>query len=163
MTTAQYKSSKTKGFTLIELLIVIAILSILAVIGFAVYSNLGAQAKSRNITRKADLDAISTALEVNRTATAYVALNANQFQNAAIIQLDPQGFVYCGNTDTTIPAGGLTAASTATACTPAGVGAYNPISATVPPAGTAWKICVWLEVEVNPAKAAQTFCKVSIQ
>ena len=50
------------GFTLIELLVVIAIIGILA--GFAIASFTSAQAKGRDSRRKADLDAISKALEL---------------------------------------------------------------------------------------------------
>ena len=52
---------KSKGFTLIELLIVITILSILAIIGFAVLGNSGG--KVRNARRKADVDVIAKAYE----------------------------------------------------------------------------------------------------
>ncbi|MEI8143182.1 MAG: prepilin-type N-terminal cleavage/methylation domain-containing protein [Candidatus Berkelbacteria bacterium] len=55
-----------RAFTLIELMIVIAIIGILA--GIVVYSASGAQAKVRDNTRKADIDQISTALEMYKQA-----------------------------------------------------------------------------------------------
>src|SRR3990167_11030107 len=57
--------SKSKGFTLIELLVVIAIIGILA--SFAIASFTSAQAKGRDSRRKADLDAVSKALELNKS------------------------------------------------------------------------------------------------
>lgn len=57
------KNSKfKKGFTLIELLVVIAIIGILAT--FIVASFASAQARGRDARRKADLEAIQTALEL---------------------------------------------------------------------------------------------------
>ena len=53
------------GFTLIELLVVIVIIGILA--SFAVASFTSAQAKGRDSRRKADLNAIKTALELYRS------------------------------------------------------------------------------------------------
>jgi general secretion pathway protein G len=52
---------KRRGFTLVELLIVIAIIGILSVV--VVVAVGGAQAKSRDTKRKADIKAISMALE----------------------------------------------------------------------------------------------------
>ncbi|OGD63157.1 hypothetical protein A2215_01710 [Candidatus Berkelbacteria bacterium RIFOXYA2_FULL_43_10] len=54
------KYSKRRGFTLIELLIVVAIIGILAAIISIVY--VGAQEKSRDSKRKADLQSIASAL-----------------------------------------------------------------------------------------------------
>lgn len=55
-------SGKKRGFTLIELLIVIAIIGILATIIIIAYTN--AQAKARDNKRKADIQAISSAVEM---------------------------------------------------------------------------------------------------
>jgi len=157
-----------KGFTLIELLIVISIIAVLSVIGFAVYSNLGAQVKSRNIQRRADLDAIAKALEVNKATTSYVLLSNSQFSNAAIPQKDPQGYVYCGNTSFDTRPVDITAQPTTSGCTPAGsttVSGYALINDAIPPVGTAWKICTWLEDEdgAGTASVAKAFCKLSAQ
>ncbi len=51
-----------KGFTLIELLITISIIAILSTIGLVTFQ--GVQAKARDATRKNDLRAIATALEI---------------------------------------------------------------------------------------------------
>ena len=161
-----------KGFTLIELMIVIAILAVLAAIGFAIFSNLGAQAKARNITRRADLDSIAKALEVNKdkvTVGNYALLADTQFTNAKIPLLDPQGYEYCANTTASPTAGNPVSptaswTSGASGCAAATVvGEWSPVSTTKPPAGTSWKICTWLEQEANPAKAATVFCKISAQ
>lgn len=56
-----------KGFTLIELLVVIAIIGILAT--FIVASFASAQARGRDARRKADLEAIQTALELFKSDT----------------------------------------------------------------------------------------------
>src|SRR3972149_10331790 len=60
----QLTINKRKGFTLIELLVVIALIGILA--SFAIASFTSAQAKGRDSKRKADLNAVRTALELNR-------------------------------------------------------------------------------------------------
>ncbi len=154
-----------QGFTLIELLIVVAIIGILSVIGFAVYTNLGAQAKTRNITRRADLDAISKALEVNKsTIGGYVVLGTSQFSNGVIPIIDPQGYEYCANTTVSTQPADPTASWSVCSGIPGGPPApYSVVSITKPPAGTAWKICTWLEAETNPVKPEKAFCKLSAQ
>src|SRR3990172_9589302 len=61
----QLTINKRRGFTLIELLVVIAIIGILA--SFAIASFTSAQAKGRDSRRKADLDAVKKALELNKS------------------------------------------------------------------------------------------------
>src|SRR3989338_3995259 len=142
------------GFTLIELLIAVAIIAILSTIGLAVYTGLGLQAKSRNSVRKGDLDAIAKTLEVYFAKNGtYPVLAGSLFSTGKIPTLDPQGYVYCGNSTYEAAPANITAASTTVACTPAGTAlasGYLPISITVPAAGPSWKICTWLEGEVNP-------------
>lgn len=150
-----------KGFTLIELLVVIAIIAILAVIGYAIYSGIGAQAKSRNIVRRNDLEAIAKALEVNKVSTGnYVILADTQFASGKIPLTGPQSDPYCANfVANTQPA---TPATWTTTCPLVGA-TWNPVGTAYPPAGTTWKVCASLEAEVNPTKAAQVVCKLSAQ
>lgn len=57
-----YLYKKDNGFTLVELLIVLAILAMLATIGFGQYST--SQTKARDAQRKADVGNIARALEM---------------------------------------------------------------------------------------------------
>src|SRR3989338_6846178 len=57
-----------RGFTLIELLVVVSIIAFLSVIGAAAFGN--AQAQARDGKRRADIDAISKALESNFSPTS---------------------------------------------------------------------------------------------
>ncbi len=151
-----------QGFTLIELLVVVSIIAILSAIGIALYT--GIQPKARNDRRRADLDAIAKALEINKTSAGYVVLDNTQFANGVTPLLDPQGYVYCGNTTANVQGPGLTSASTASTCTPSGANNYSPIAAgSIPPAGTSWKICTWLEAETSPTVAAGSYCKGNAQ
>lgn len=56
------------GFTLVELLVVITIIAVLSVVGITIFS--GTQAKARDSRRKADIDSISKAIEVNFNQTS---------------------------------------------------------------------------------------------
>ncbi len=76
-------STNTQGFTLVELLIVIAIISVLAVIGITIYS--GIQSKARDARRQSDIDAIASAYESAKpTGSTYAALTAAQFSAGAV-------------------------------------------------------------------------------
>lgn len=79
------------GFTLVELLVVIAILAILSVVGAVQYY--GINARARDSARKEDMYAITTALEVNKTAQGYTSLQESQF--SSFQWADPKGNVYC--------------------------------------------------------------------
>lgn len=71
-----------RGFTLIELLVVIAIIGLLAT--FIVASFGSAQAKGRDARRKADMDAISTALELFRNDTTGAAKYPNTITGSLV-------------------------------------------------------------------------------
>lgn len=87
------KKNKKNGFTLIELMVVVAIIAILSVVGMAVFSSV--QQGARNARRRADLDAIAKALEVNKGPTGYQLLLDSQFANGSIPVVDSQGNQYC--------------------------------------------------------------------
>lgn len=80
--------NKPTGFTLIELMIVIAIIAILATIGFAVYS--GIQSRARDSRREAEVTSIVNALEANKDqgTTVYPAISAAWFGNGSV-PIDP--------------------------------------------------------------------------
>lgn len=151
--------NNSQGFTLIELIIVVAIIAILSVIGFAVYSNLGLQAKSRNNVRRVDLDSIAKALEVNKLPSGgnYQILAASQFANN-VIPSDPKSTnVYCANSVASAQPGDPSAWTTTCPTN------YGSIGTTNPPTGSAWKVCASLEDEVNPTVTARVMCKLSSQ
>lgn len=77
-----------KGFTLVELLVVISIIAILATVGFVVFQ--GQQRNARDVRRKADVDAITKAMEAGKVAGEinYVALAASMFA-AGSVPSDP--------------------------------------------------------------------------
>lgn len=56
-------NNNSQGFTLIELMIVVAIIAILSVIGIVIFTNV--QKNARDARRKADIDAVATALEAH--------------------------------------------------------------------------------------------------
>ncbi|MBI2017851.1 type II secretion system protein [Candidatus Daviesbacteria bacterium] len=136
------------GFTLVELLVVITIIAILSVIGMAVFTNV--QKNARDARRRSDIDAIANALEVNKTATAYVALATTHFSDGVIPQ-DPLNVAYCANTTVDGQPGNITARDCSA---PTG---WGEAGTTNPPTGTAWKICAYLE---NPVSA---YCRVNAQ
>lgn len=68
--------SSARGFTLIELLVVIAIIAILSVVGIAAFK--GVTGGARDSTRRADIDAIAKAYEIQKTS-GYIALSDSQF------------------------------------------------------------------------------------
>lgn len=145
-----------RGFTLIELLVVVAIIAVLSVIGLTLFT--GIQNKARNDRRRADIDAIAKALEVNKTPTGYVVLASSQFTNGAIPASDPQGYPYCANH--TADAQPADPAVWTTACPAAGT-TWDPVSSSAPPAGNKWKICTSLEAEGTTLAVA--FCRTNAQ
>lgn len=147
------------GFTLVELLVVIAIIAVLATIGFAVYGNLGAQAKARNNVRRSDLDSISKALEINKDASAYIPLATTQFSNGVLPNDPTSGKEYCANSaadDQPADPGVWT-----TTCAVGPGASWGTVNSTNPPAGTKWKVCASLEAE--GATVAKVVCKLSAQ
>lgn len=84
-----------QGFTLVELLVVVSIIAILAVIGLTIFT--GVQKTARDAKRRADVEAISKALETkynNATAT-YPVIAIGDFASSGIPQ-DPLGGSYSG-------------------------------------------------------------------
>lgn len=86
------KSAKnSQGFTLIELLIVVAIIAVLSVIGITIFGNV--QKNARDVRRKGDINAISSALELrvnripnpcNQAVGTYCAPQNNWFASGVI-------------------------------------------------------------------------------
>lgn len=97
-----HKYSERHGFTLIELLIVVAIIGILAAIISIVY--VGAQEKSRDSKRKADLQSVASALTLfYNDKKGYIARGGtiddvvdgprSAFPVNGLIQLSEQGYL----------------------------------------------------------------------
>lgn len=77
-----------KGFTLVELMVAISIVAVLATIGFSLFQN--TQSTARDGKRRADVDAIATALETRFDASVgtYAAVDGSWFADK-IIPVDP--------------------------------------------------------------------------
>jgi prepilin-type N-terminal cleavage/methylation domain-containing protein len=99
----------TKGFTLIELLVTIAIIAIISVVAVALFGNI--QADARDGKRRAELESLANALEVNKSGGGgnYNPILASQMGGGLMpgggaTALDPQNYPYCvaGNDTTTL-------------------------------------------------------------
>lgn len=87
----KFLPTSNKGFTLIELMVVVTIIAFLAVIGIVSFTNV--QAQARDGRRRADIDAIGTAMEANRDpVTGYYkqcATNASTIYANGALPADP--------------------------------------------------------------------------
>lgn len=150
--------TKNSGFTLVELLVVVAIIAILSVIGLTIFS--GAQANARDARRRADIDAISKALETNKgVATVYYSqLAITQFSGGVIPQ-DTTDAKYCIKTaaDGIVP-DNPTAWAVIDACPTTD---WNQVSASGFTSVNAWKVCARLDT--STATVLKVYCKPSSQ
>lgn len=143
--------SESKGFTLIEILLVVAIIAILATIGFAIYSGLTGNA--RDAERQSEIKEIANALEINRTASGYQPLQAGWFQaNAIPTDTLPSQRVYC-----------IAVSNSSTPAVPAVFtnscpSSYSTVSTSTPTADSVYfRVCATLE------KTSSVFCIANSQ
>jgi prepilin-type N-terminal cleavage/methylation domain-containing protein len=161
---------QTKGFTLIELLVTISIIAIISVVAVALFGNI--QADARDGKRRAELESIANALEVNKSNSGgpYNPILASQFgggvfpSGTTTVADDPQGYPYCiAASLTTTPPTAITNGQigtwTTSACPNPPTG-YNTITGTTPANTTvSWTLCTRLENKGTPA----VFCRSNTQ
>ena len=135
------KSTKNpSGFTLVELLVVVTIIAVLAIIGLIIFT--GVQRNVRDARRRADINAIAKAMEVNyNNATGvYIALAATAFSAGSIPQDPIKTTTNC-------------AARTCRYCVRSSAGDCSDIDLEVaagqPPAGASYIVCSNLEAGGN--------------
>lgn len=92
----QTASGVKRGFTLIELMVAIAIVAILSIVGFAVLS--GVIKSANDAKRKADIDAITKAYEVQKGPNGYMPLYPTSFASGKM-PTPPEGGDYFSVTD----------------------------------------------------------------
>jgi prepilin-type N-terminal cleavage/methylation domain-containing protein len=164
-------NKSTQGFTLIELLVVIAIIAIISVVAVSLFNN--TQANARDSKRKAELEAMANALEVNKNNTTgfYTTVVKGQFGGgvwpgqtltSGTAALDPQGYPYCIQTATTGTAptatSNVTGWATTPACATTGGGSMINDSMTAFSTVNAWTICTRLETGGGTA-----YCRSNVQ
>lgn len=79
------KQTRSQGFTLLELLVAVSIVGILSLIAFAIYTDV--QKSGRDTKRRADIDAIASALSTQYTqgsVTPYPSVAPALFSNGII-------------------------------------------------------------------------------
>lgn len=144
--------SNSKGFGAIELSIVMVILIALSVV--SVFYFMDISQKTRDSTRRADVYAIATALEVNKTLEGYVPLETDQF--SSFQWQDPSGNAYCIAAG--IPPDPMTKSLWGKNC-PEG---FKSVAPGAPEEKfTNWKVCSVLE---KPKEGdLKVFCKIQRQ
>jgi prepilin-type N-terminal cleavage/methylation domain-containing protein len=167
------KKTSKNGFTLIELLVTIAIIAIISVVAVALFGNI--QQSARDSKRKAELESIANALEINKTSGGgnYNPIDNTDFGGnsypgtVAGIASDPQGYPYCISVSSTVTVPGLPAgtagwASGTTAAAmgcPSGSPTYAKLTGTAPANTTvSWRICTRLE-----SGGGTNFCRTNNQ
>jgi prepilin-type N-terminal cleavage/methylation domain-containing protein len=176
MTAQSTQLTNKKGFTLIELLVTIAIIAIISVVAVALFGNI--QANARDGKRKAELEAIANAIEVNKSDTGYQRVLNTHFggnkmpgqANTATSTdyrhaVDPQNFPYCiaSGTSGSNPADAVTSGWAAATSLQLGTGitcpsGYSPVQSNATPVldASRYKLCTLLE-------AGTVFCRTNIQ
>ncbi len=141
--------NKTRGFTLIELMVAISIVAILAIIGLVIFGSI--QQSSRDSKRKADVQAIGNALEVQRikqNLDTYPQLTSSFFATDKI-PTDPSTRSYCISSVTSgSPTAAIATPWTSADCTAGGaaIAGYSLVSSSTPVASAiAYRVCTSLE------------------
>lgn len=136
---------------MIELMVVIAIIGILSLVAFGTYNSV--QTRARDGRRRADIDAILKALEVNKGATTYQSLANSQFAQGSV-PTDPSTRTprYCilSRTDNITPTK-PTIWDTTSVCPTTDWASITGSGTQPPPAGTTnFQVCALLEIGENP-------------
>jgi prepilin-type N-terminal cleavage/methylation domain-containing protein len=158
----------SKGFTLVELMVSIAIVAILATIGFTVFTT--TQQNARDAKRKSELAAIADSIEATKAGRVNAAGATTYFYNATdfnsdfgrtaggtLPYADSQSIPYCIKTVTTgtatgNPTVGGTSTWTTTTCPTGSLTLQNSLTDDAGISGelvdgtvTSWLICTLLE------------------
>lgn len=133
----------SQGFTLVELLVVVAILAILMMVGAAVFS--GTQKSARDAKRRADIEAISKAMEAKYGSTpGRYAVLADEMFASGRVPLDPmtgQATACSGAPCDYCSRSAVPAATATTAC----AATDAKVAVGVPGAGPSYVVCANLE------------------